>query len=192
MATRDAIPHVLQDGPGHTASGVEVLENDRYIADAVDAVLPVGTPVPTFRGSASPGFLFCDGSAVSRTTYAALFAAIGTVAGNGDGSSTFNLPDLRGRFLMGVDGSAGRIGSSPDSLGNTGGEELHVLTVAELASHAHVVQAATQSNATSGSGLFVGVAQNSGTTAGTTQGTGSDQGHNNLPPYVACNWQIKT
>ena len=49
----------------------------------------------------------CDGSAVSRTAYASLFAAIGTNYGAGDGSSTFNVPDLRGQFLRGVDGSAG-------------------------------------------------------------------------------------
>ena len=63
---------------------------------------PIGTILP-FGGSAIPnGFLLCNGAAVSRTTYAALFAVIGTSFGSGDGSTTFNIPDLRGEFLRGA------------------------------------------------------------------------------------------
>jgi phage-related tail fiber protein len=69
---------------------------------------PPGTVV-AFAGPVVPGgWLLCDGTAVSRTTYANLFSAIGTVSGSGDGASTFNLPDYRGRFLRGVDGGAMR------------------------------------------------------------------------------------
>lgn len=57
--------------------------------------------------TAPAGFLFCDGSAVSRTTYASLFSAIGTLYGVGDGSTTFNLPDLRGEFIRGYDNGRG-------------------------------------------------------------------------------------
>ncbi len=61
------------------------------------AVTPPGT-IQVYAGSVAPaGFLICDGSAISRTTYAALYTAIGGTFGGGDGSSTFNLPDLRGR-----------------------------------------------------------------------------------------------
>jgi microcystin-dependent protein len=79
-----------------------------------------------FGGTSAPvgGYLICDGSAVSRVAFAALFAAIGTAYGNGDGSTTFNIPDLRGYFLRGVDNGAG---NDPDtgsrtapSGGNTG------------------------------------------------------------------------
>lgn len=86
---------------------------------------PVGT-IMAFAGGAVPaGYLLADGTAVSRTTYADLFAAIGTTWGSGDGSTTFNLPDLRGRFLRGVDFGAG---NDPDAAarsniiggGNTG------------------------------------------------------------------------
>lgn len=64
--------------------------------------------VIAFAGSTAPtGWLLCDGSAVSRTTYASLFAVIGTSHGSGNGTTTFNLPDYRGRFLRGVDGTAG-------------------------------------------------------------------------------------
>lgn len=62
-------------------------------------------------GNITPaGTLYCDGSAVSRTTYAELFSAIGTTYGAGDGSTTFNLPDLRGQFVRGTGGSAEALG----------------------------------------------------------------------------------
>ena len=78
--------------------------------------VPVGSIMP-FAGSSAPaGWLICDGSSVNRTTYATLFGVIGSAWGNGDGSTTFNLPDLRGRFLRGVDGGAGR---DPDAAGRT-------------------------------------------------------------------------
>jgi len=91
-------------------------------------VLPAGAIVP-FGGAAAPaGWLLCDGAAVSRTTYAALFAAVGTTFGVGDGSTTFTLPDLRGRFPLGK--AAAGTGST---LGGTGGaldhaHDAHVVT----------------------------------------------------------------
>lgn len=93
-----------------------------------------------FAGSTLPtGFLYCDGSAVSRATYANLFAALGTVWGAGDGSTTFKLPDLRGRTPAGADNmngtAAGRL--TGYSLGVAGGAQTHVLTQAEMPSHTH-------------------------------------------------------
>jgi len=111
------------------------------------ALVPTGGLIP-FAGTTAPeGFLLCDGSAVSRTTYAALFAGIGTMYGAGDGATTFNLPDLRGRAIVGKDDmggvAAGRVtgasGVDGESLGATGGEEVHALTTAEMPSHAHGV-----------------------------------------------------
>lgn len=76
--------------------------------ESIDATIPAGTIV-AYGGTATPtGWLICNGSTVSRTGNAALFAAIGTNYGNGDGSTTFHLPDFRGRFLRGLDGAAGR------------------------------------------------------------------------------------
>lgn len=76
--------------------------------------IPIGTVI-AFGGivepgqiNPPPGWLLCDGSAVSREQYSALFAAIGTSCGEGDGQTTFNLPDYRGSFLRGVDGGTGR------------------------------------------------------------------------------------
>jgi len=69
--------------------------------------VPVGA-VNTFAMSSAPmGWLSCDGGAVSRTTYAALFAIVGTTYGSGNGSTTFNLPDLRGEFVRGWDDGRG-------------------------------------------------------------------------------------
>jgi microcystin-dependent protein len=84
------------------------------------------------------GWLLCDGSAYSRTTYATLYTALGgagSVWGQGDGSTTFNVPDLRGVVTIGQGTGVGKL--TPRALGATGGEENHTLTPAELAAHAH-------------------------------------------------------
>jgi microcystin-dependent protein len=84
-----------------------------------------------FGGASTPtGWAICDGSALSRTTYAALFAAIGTNHGTGDGSTTFNIPDLRGRFALGADGS--------HALGVSGGAASITISTSNLPSHSHV------------------------------------------------------
>lgn len=99
---------------------------------------PAGIVMP-FAGSTAPqGYLLCDGSAVSRTDYADLFAAIGTTYGAGDGSTTFNVPDLSGRVVLGV--------SQSHALGSTGGEATHVLTEQELPAHSHTVPAHGHTN----------------------------------------------
>ena len=92
---------------------------------------PAGIVMP-FAGSVAPeGYLLCDGSAVSRSTYSELFTAIGTTYGAGDGSTTFNVPDLSGRVVLGV--------SQSHALGTSGGEAAHTLTENELPAHTHTV-----------------------------------------------------
>jgi microcystin-dependent protein len=115
---------------------------------AAGLALPAGAMSP-YAGTAAPvGWLLCDGSAVSRTTYAALFAVTGIANGAGDGSTTFNLPDARGRIIAGKDNMggtpAGRLttaGSGVDgaTLGANGGAETQTLTVAQTPAHAHPV-----------------------------------------------------
>jgi microcystin-dependent protein len=97
--------------------------------------IPTAT-ISAYAGSTAPsGYLICDGAAVPRATYPALFAVIGITYGAGDGSNTFNLPDLRGANPV------GRQSSDPafDQLGETGGEKSHTLTIAEMALHNHSV-----------------------------------------------------
>lgn len=77
------------------------------VDSAVAAAVPSGAVMPFARNTAPSGWLKCDGSLVSRTTYAALFTAIGTTFGAGDGSTTFALPDLRGEFVRGWDDGRG-------------------------------------------------------------------------------------
>lgn len=104
-------------------------------ASASDTYFPTPTgAVIAFAGSAAPtGYAICDGSELSRSTYANLFAVIGTTYGSGDGSSTFNVPDLKGRTIVSYD--AGQ--TEFDALGETGGSNTHTLTSAELATHSH-------------------------------------------------------
>jgi microcystin-dependent protein len=113
---------------------------DTEMTQASDVFLP-GLVIPYAPTAAPPtGWLLCTGQAVSRTTYAALFAAIGTTYGSGDGSTTFNVPDMRGRFPAGADdmgttrGAAGRIGTA---MGASGGSQKKQLTSAHLPSHGH-------------------------------------------------------
>ena len=116
---------------------------------------PVGVVQP-YAGSNPPvGWLICDGSQVSRTLYPELFSVLGTTYGSGDGSSTFTLPDLRGRTIAGKDGvnnmnngptnrlTSTYFGASGTALGNNGGAESHTLTTAQLASHTHTQDAHT-------------------------------------------------
>jgi len=103
-AIRLAIDASGNVGIGTTAPTATLEVNGR-IKDKTGYTVIVGT-ISAYGGTSVPansGWLLCDGSAVSRTTYADLFAVISTNFGSGDGSTTFNLPDLRGRFLRGVD-----------------------------------------------------------------------------------------
>jgi microcystin-dependent protein len=97
-------------------------------------------------GDADARWLLADGRALARAgQYAPLFAIQGTTYGAGDGSTTFNLPDCRGRVSVGPDhmgtaaGAAGRLPNSPNGRGNVGGEERHAISTAELPSHSHGV-----------------------------------------------------
>lgn len=116
--------------------------------------VPVGS-VMDYAGVAAPsGWLLCFGQAVSRTTYSALFAVLSTTYGVGDGSTTFNLPDARGRVVAGQDDmggtSANRLTTplNGDTLGAVGGAESVALSIAELATHNHTFSdTATTGNA---------------------------------------------
>jgi microcystin-dependent protein len=175
------------------------------IADSAEAtglryafVQPIGVVLP-YAGTAAPtGWLLCYGQAVSRTTYAALFAVTSTTYGVGDGSTTFNLPDLRGRVPAGQDdmggSSANRLtnpgttvgGIDGDVLGGTGGEENHTMTTAELVAHTHSYVAC---NGTGGADINSGASflRNSSLTTGST---GSTTPFNVVQPTIILNYII--
>lgn len=156
---------------GELNDGMDIIDAAIFAATSAS-----GTNVPTasvfpYAGATAPsGYLLCFGQAVSRTTYSALFAIISTTYGSGDGSTTFNLPDLRGRVVAGKDdmggSSANRLtglsgGVDGDILGAAGGSQSHVLTTGELATHSHTASIGSGS----GSGSFsINTANNSSST----------------------------
>ena len=160
-------------------------------------LVPVGTILDYAGDTAPMGYLVCDGSAVSRTDYAALFAVIGTTWGSGDGSTTFNIPDFRGRTSIGSG-----TGTAPDAtahaLGSGGGSETVTLSTTQIPSHNHGTNTdgeyfVTNSNSSASNRRFTSVT--SGTNYTDTQndasfhhrsGTGSTGGggsHSNMTPY---------
>lgn len=132
-------------------------------------------------------WLLCNGSAVSRTTYAALFAKISTSYGPGDGSSTFNLPDFTGRSPLGA-GNNGTGGAVDHPLGTKFGVEKHQLTIGEMPSHAH--QFSANDTSATGSEKTNLLPLGSGETFNTTPVGGSGR-HNTMHPVTTVNVFIK-
>lgn len=144
--------------------------------------------IQEFAGIVLPsGFLWCDGSAVSRADYATLFSVIGTLYGEGDAVTTFNVPDRRGRVGMGVGNG---LGLTPKTIAEMGGDETITLTVAQLPPHSHGVM---EYAGIYGASTYnhIGAAVNGSSTSLTGQ-TGSGSSHDNIPPYLALNYIIKT
>lgn len=174
---------------------------------------PTGPVVPYAGAEAPTGWLFCYGQAVSRATYAALFASIGIVHGTGDGSTTFNLPDMRGRVAAGKDDMGGTAANrltnaasavAGATLGASGGSQAHTLTSAQIPAHTHPVTDAGHSHGGvvtgGGAGGSLGVGDNgtTGSTGSSSAGitvdanTGGGQAHMNVQPTIVLNYLIKT
>lgn len=177
-----------------------------------------GMVMPYAGSSAPTGFLLCGGQAVSRTTYSGLFAVVGTTYGVGDGSSTFNLPDLQGRVVAGKDdmsgASANRLtdavtgGLNGDTLGDTGGTESHTLTSAQsgLVGHTHGVSASLEATTGAGAsttGVDTGDSAFQGNNAANNTSminvsisavasADASEAHNNVQPTIILNYIIKT
>ncbi len=196
LATDSVITAKIQDG-AVTASKLD--------SAAVSVLMPSGTVLP-YAGSALPGnpndYLFCNGAAVSRSTYSNLFTAIGTNYGVGDGSTTFNIPDLRGRVIAGQDDMGGTpantlTNAQADQLGGTLGEEEHLLTSAESGMPApkHTVDDSDNTGTTVGSWAYGdegnGVLESTNETNDVAAQNASSA-HNNVQPTIILNYIIKT
>ncbi|HEC26694.1 MAG TPA: tail fiber protein [Gammaproteobacteria bacterium] len=113
-----------------------------YPAATAAAGVMTGVMLDYGGATAPTGYLLCDGTAVSRTTYSDLFTVIGTLFGVGDGSTTFNVPDRRGRSSAGLDNMGGTSAdtitdTAADIVGGVFGAETHTMTTAEIAEHGH-------------------------------------------------------
>lgn len=158
------------------------------VAQNVVNGVPVGSVMPFAASVAPDGWLFCNGSAVSRTVYSNLFAVVGATYGNGDGSTSFNLPDYRGRSLVGMDGGQAEF----DALGETGGAKTHTLTVAELPSHSHTYAVNDKTTGESGGQPLVPeTVRVSSYIHNNTSSVGSGQPHNIMQPFTVVNYIIK-
>ena len=146
--------------------------------------------VSMFAMAVPSGWLECDGAAVSRSTYSALFSAIGTVWGSGDGSTTFNVPDLRGRAPIGV-GTG--VTLTARNLGTIGGAENHTLSTSELPSHTHQPSGDAVLRYTGLAGSYSLPAAGTDVVLNITiPNTGSGSAHNNMQPWAALRFGIKT
>ena len=208
--TPDGTGDVIIDGikyPQADGNANEILTTDgagqlSFTALGASNSFTSGMLMPYAGSSAPTGWLLCYGQAISRTTYSDLYAVVGTTYGAGDGATTFNLPDLRGRVVAGKDDmggvSADRLtnqtgGLDGDGLGNAGGTETHTLALTEMPDSRYY-NANSTSNAKqdyvdnhAGSNFTARV---SDIVNNTTQGGGG--AHNNVQPTFILTYIIKT
>lgn len=125
----------------NNSSGTPVqITQGSSIASASSPLVPTGVIWPYGGSSAPTGFLLCDGTAISRVTYSALFAILGTTYGVGDGSTTFGLPNSKGRVPVGAGNYTDPVsGSVTRVMGASSGAEKHQLVTNELAGHQHTL-----------------------------------------------------
>ena len=178
---------------GLTGSGGSVLD------------MPLGTVLPIATESVPEGWMLCDGREISIEEYQGLYDLIGTTYGAGDSAfwaqvfypaTTFNIPDLRGRTIIGANNMGGEqsdvLAIHSASVGEVGGEEMHQLTEAEMPSHSHQVEIEGWDFAPPGGyDGFSGSQEVPTTSQEETSFEGGDQPHNNMQPYIALNYMMK-
>lgn len=211
----------LHTSPGIEAGAASLIQGTPYVVTYNDSdgafylqnffgssfVVPIGGLIP-YVGTTAPNsnFVLPFGQAISRTTFSALFALCASQFGGGDGITTFNLPDLRGRSIFGIDNMGGsaanRItvagGNFDGTIRTAGGAENHTLTTPEIPSHSHVLTDPGHTHIDvagtgTGGGNFltradsngnVNYVSNSATTGITLANTGGGAAHTILPPAM--------
>jgi prepilin-type N-terminal cleavage/methylation domain-containing protein len=167
---------------------LSVIKASASVGSNDDVGMTTGSTIEGWWSSAPSGYLLEDGSAVSRTTYSGLFALTGTTYGAGDGSTTFNLPDSRGRVAVNLSS----LDAEFNVIGKKYGEKTHVNTVAELPSHSHDQYVSANSGGSSiridykADASSVTYSQNQATGA-----TGGNQAHNVIQPSITKYFAIK-
>ena len=204
-----------KEAPGSDSLNEQIRDNLKYVKESLPAGIMMG-----YGGATAPSqWLLCDGTAVSRATYSALFSAIGVAYGVGNGSTTFNLPDYRGRVMVGLSSTDADF----DTLGGKYGSKTHTLTTAQMPVHTHIQNAHTHiqnghNHSTSyqtdgensplggnynivtdyrvptGAGNKITIGNTTPTNQNTTptnQNAGSGSAHNNVQPGQVSNFIIK-
>lgn len=185
-------------GASVSATPTQLLELNERIEAVLKARAEAAFETGDIKASVAAqgsGWLLCDGSAVSRATYSALFAKIGEIAGGGDGTTTFNVPDARNASWRGGGGNKGfRIGAS-------GGVETVALTAAQtgIPTHAHTAESTGKKLLKVGGTNvkhFITIQSVVGASLATVTGSvaprAAEEAHENMPPYFVGNYYIKT
>lgn len=196
------MPATTTEGRGHGS----VEEIRRKIQNSLvreenllpELLVPAGAVLAYISTNAPKGWLSCLGQAVDREEYADLFEVIGTTYGSGNGTTTFNLPSLAGRVVVGQGSGSGL---TVRNMGATGGAETHTLDTDEIPSHSHT------SNATGGAvGLITANGLNTAIDVDSSavepnlyaspaalsiDSVGGGEAHNNMQPFAVLNYIIK-
>lgn len=185
------IPAAYATSTSQVATTSVVVTNTSGKIDHSFGLSPTGTLMAYASTTAPDGWLLADGSAVSRTTYADLYSLLGTSYGVGDGSTTFNLPDVRGRAIVMASSTQSALqGLDRATLGATGTTTSHTLTSDQMPVHVHDVAGIFKDGGGStGTGTSDQTNQLPGTVTSTSAGGGA--AHNILDPYIILNYIIK-
>lgn len=192
--------------PAISASNLNQIQTnvENEFNNVYTCILPIGAGCDYYGTTAPTNYMFADGSAISRTEYAELFTIIGTTYGEGDGSTTFNLPDKRERVsvMYKENSENGTSGATLGIMGAKGGEFKHSQTTSEMPSHLHQLPSNALTVYHDQSQMNLGTSEtsvsriidmiNQGITQDTTtENTGSGNAMNIMQPYLVCNYIIR-
>lgn len=180
-------------GPGSVEEIRKRIQNSLVREENIlpELLIPVGSVVSYISNNAPKGWLSCLGQEVSREEYSDLFSVIGTTYGVGNESTTFNLPNLVGRVVV---GRGNEEGLTSRSIGDIGGSETHVLSIDQIPSHSHNVSNTVQISGQNTAGSIDdsgGEIDNVNTITTASASVGGGESHNNMQPFTVLNYIIK-